>query len=108
VSASFNSTAANLSEFFKDFVLGTEAQAATSSAVQFPAASGAKVCMQCHDGSAAKQVHLKSTDAPMQYRGQFMVGHPVGMNYSRFARKNPETYTSPVALDRRIVPKKAR
>jgi hypothetical protein len=95
--------AANLSEVFKDFVLGPEVQAATASAVQFPAGSGASACMQCHDGSAAIQVHLKPADTPMQYRGQFIVGHPVGMNYSRYAMKNPDAYTSPVALDKRVV-----
>lgn len=100
---SSGSQAANLAETFKTFVLGPEAQAATTAAVRFPSTSRADACMQCHDGSAARQVHLKPAGTPMQYRGQLTVGHPVGMDYERYAVKNPSTYTSAAKLDKRVV-----
>jgi len=100
--SSADSKADSLSESFKNFILGAEVQASTM-AVQLPSTSRANTCMQCHNGSAASQVHLKPAGAPVQYRGQMIVGHPIGMNYSRYAAKNPATYTRPAALDKRVV-----
>ncbi len=101
--SSSDSRAGSLAESFKNFVLGAEAQASATHPVQFPPASRASTCMQCHDGTGASQVHLKPAGAPIQYRGQMITGHPVGMNYSHYAAKNPAIYTRPAALDKRVV-----
>ncbi|MCW8923169.1 MAG: hypothetical protein OQK69_06015 [Gammaproteobacteria bacterium] len=59
-------------------------------------------CMQCHDGSAAKEIVLKDADAPLQISGHKNVNHPVGLDYRRYANESPMTYVRIENLDARI------
>ncbi len=95
-------TAAGLADSFRDFVLGSEAHA-SAAPVRFPSDSASGACMQCHDGSRAGRVHLKAAGGGVQYRGQMIVGHPVGMEYRRFASRNPGVFVRPEKLDKRVV-----
>ena len=95
--------AGGFADAFRDFVLGSQADAATLAVVQLPANSRSDRCMQCHNGSAGPHVTMKPAGAPMRFRGQFSIDHPVGMDYTHAAYRNPGTYVAPARLDKRIV-----
>ncbi len=95
--------AGSFSDTFKNFVLGPEAHAGTLPAVQLPATSQARNCMQCHNGSAGPQIAMKHAGTPMRFRGHISIDHPVGMNYNQYAYKNPQSYVAPARMDKRIV-----
>ena len=100
--ASHAAHAGGFSDAFKNFVLGSEANAGTLSAVQLPAASLSRTCMQCHNGSTGPRINMKHVGAPMQFRG-VSIDHPVGMDYGQYAAKRPESYVMPTRMDARIL-----
>ena len=100
---SYATHAGSFSDAFKNFVLGPEANAGTLPAVQLPATSQASNCMQCHNGNAGPRINMKHAGTPMQFRGHISIDHPVGMDYSRYAHKSPDTYVVPARIDNRIL-----
>lgn len=86
---------------FKDFILD-EGLAPTQYSAQIPANSTSAACMQCHDGSSAKNVSLKHADTAMTFTSHGSSNHPVEMNYESYARKNPASYVAVARLDSRI------
>lgn len=46
---------------------------------------------------------MKHAGTPMQFRGHLSIDHPVGMDYNRYAYKNPDTYVVPARMDKRIL-----
>lgn len=101
--SSWAAQAGSFSDAFKDFVLGSQANAGTLPAVQLPATSEASNCMQCHNGSAGPRIAMKHSETPMQFRGHLSIDHPVGMDYNRYAHKSPDTYVLPARMDKRIL-----
>ncbi len=99
---SFAAHAGGFLDAFKDFVLGSEAQAG-SLTVQLPVTSQAVDCMHCHDGTVGPQINMKHAGSPMKFRGQVSIDHPVGMDYGQYAHSNPDTYVMPARMDKRIV-----
>ncbi|WJW76612.1 hypothetical protein QVG61_05850 [Thiohalobacter sp. IOR34] len=98
-----NAMAGGFADAFRDFVLGSPAEASVLAAQdQLSRASQARHCMQCHDGSSATAITIKDADSPMQIRGHRTLDHPVGMSYARHARRNPAVYVAPGKLDPRI------
>ena len=87
---------------FRDFILDEGLSNATQRSVQIPANSKSASCMQCHDGSKAKNVGLKHADAAMRFTSHGSSNHPVGMPYDIYARKNPASYVALARLDSRI------
>ena len=100
---SYATHAGSFSDAFKNFVLGPEANAGTLPAVQLPATSQASNCMQCHNGNAGPRINMKHAGTPMQFRGHLSIDHPVGMDYSQYAFKSPDTYVVPARMDKRIL-----
>jgi len=100
---SYAAHAGSFSDAFKNFVLGAEANAGTLPAVQLPSTSQASNCMQCHSGNAGPRITMKHAGTPMQFRGHLSIDHPVGMDYNRYAYKNPDTYVVPARMDKRIL-----
>lgn len=94
------STLANAGSF-RDFILDEGLSDITRS-VQIPANSKSASCMQCHDGSSAKNVGLKHADTAIRFTSHGSSNHPVGMSYDSYARKNPASYIAPSRLDSRI------
>ncbi|MFQ5643618.1 MAG: hypothetical protein ACE5FQ_07955 [Thiogranum sp.] len=95
--------AGSFSDAFKNFVLGPEASAGTLPAVQLPATSQARSCMQCHNGSSGPRINMKHAGTAMQFRGHLSLDHPVGMDYNQYAYKRPESYVMPARMDARIL-----
>jgi len=100
--ASHTAFAGGFSDAFKNFVLGSEANAGTLPAVQLPAASLSRTCMECHNGSAGPQVNMKHVGSPMQFSG-VSIDHPIGMDYRQYAYKHPESFVMPERMDARIL-----
>ncbi|HHJ15253.1 MAG TPA: hypothetical protein ENJ80_00990 [Gammaproteobacteria bacterium] len=94
--------AGSFSDAFKNFVLGSEANAGTLPAVQLPASSQSRTCMQCHNGSGGPHINMKPAGSPMQFSGM-SIDHPVGMDYNQYAYKHPESYVRPARMDTRIL-----
>ncbi len=92
---------AEFSETLKSFVLGEQAEASTLSANEH---LGRKddACMQCHNGSSARGIAVKSAGSPMHFIGHTSVDHPVGMSYAASALRDPGSYVPPAMLDHRI------
>jgi len=89
--------AESFADSFRDFVLGSEAQARTITPADFGTNSQSGKCMQCHDS-----IHLKRAGTPMQFQGNASTNHPVGMSYAQHANKSPATYVRPASLNHRI------
>lgn len=100
--ASHAAHAGGFSDAFKNFVLGSEANAGTLPAVQLPASSLSRTCMQCHNGSGGPHINMKPAGTPMQFSGT-SIDHPVGMDYNQYAYKRPESYVLPMRMDARIL-----
>ena len=95
------STSANAGSF-RDFILDEGRSDSFLLAVQIPANSKSASCMQCHDGSKAKNVGLKHADTAMMFTNHGSSNHPVGMPYNNYARKSPASYVALASLDSRI------
>lgn len=88
---------------FRDWLLGSEAQASTGGIQDIQLDSFARGCMECHNGDAASHITVKSANAPMQISGMMNVNHPVGMNYNEHASRKPRGYQSSASLDPNIL-----
>ena len=87
---------------FRDFILDEGLYASSRLSVQIPANSKSAACMQCHDGSKAKNIGIKHADTVMIFTSHGSSNHPVGMSYARYAQKSPASYIAPARLDSRI------
>ncbi len=94
--------AGSLSEMFRNFVFGTDAQAFAVSAAAVAPDNEASDCLGCHNGAVATQISLKDADAPFQSRGFQTVNHPVGMSYDHYAMRDPRGYRPRPMLDKNI------
>jgi hypothetical protein len=90
--------AASLAEHFQAFVLGAQAQARPLEARDPRLDAIAQGCLQCHDGSRASHVSVRSAGTPMPIRGSQTLNHPVGMTYDQSVSKNPHSYRPRAAL----------
>ena len=83
---------------FRNFVLGNETQAKSTSGLD----TSARACLQCHDGSRATHVSARSAGGPLEIRGSQTLNHPIGMIYDQSAMKDPQGYKSRTALNPNI------
>jgi hypothetical protein len=90
--------AADFADQFRTFILGSETPATHNQ----PIDASAQGCMQCHDGSRAAHITLRSSGSPMQIRGSQTLNHPVGMVYDEAVRKDPQSYRARAALHPKI------
>ncbi|HJW80977.1 MAG TPA: hypothetical protein VJ396_01940 [Acidiferrobacterales bacterium] len=90
--------AASLAEHFQAFVLGAQAQARPLEARDLRLDAIAQGCLQCHDGSRASHVSVRSAGTPMPIRGYQTLNHPMGMSYDRSVSKDPHGYRPRSAL----------
>lgn len=95
------STSANAGNF-RDFILDEGLSSAPQPSVEIPSNSQSVACMQCHDGSDAKDISIKHADTAMRFTSHGSSNHPVGMKYSSYARKDPTSYVSSARLDSRV------
>jgi cytochrome c peroxidase len=87
---------------FRDWLLGSEAQASTKGIEDIQLDSIAQGCMECHNGGVASHITVKNANAPLQISGMMNVNHPVGMDYNEHAYRKPRSYQSSVSLDPNI------
>ncbi len=94
-------TARSFADSMREFILGNETRRDASD-------SDGKMdnvtlrCMQCHDGTTARDVALKSASSPLHFVGLVNVNHPVGMRYEDSSRKHPNRYRARQLLDPEI------
>lgn len=100
--SSFVSTASSAGTF-RDWLLGSEAQASTGGIEDIQLDSVARGCMECHNGNSARHITLKSANTPLQISGMVNVNHPVGMDYNEHANRKPRGYQSRASLDPNIL-----
>ena len=93
--------ATSFADALRDFVLGAEAKASVAD-VGRVLDSVARGCLQCHDGSVASHVSVKSADSPLQFDGFRNANHPVGMRYDDHYRRQPTSYRARALLDPNI------
>lgn len=94
--------AASLAEHFQAFVLGAQAQARPLEARDLRLDTIAQGCLQCHDGSRASHVSVRSAGTPMPIRGFQTLNHPLGMSYDRSVSKAPHSYRPRSALHQNV------
>jgi len=92
-------SAAGFADRFRSFVLGAEAQAG---ARQPGLDSSSQACLQCHDGSRAAHVSVRTAGSPMPIRGSQTLNHPVGMIYDLSAARSPQDYQPRNTLPSRV------
>lgn len=90
--------ATSLAEHFQAFVLGAPAQARPLEARDLRFDAIAQGCLQCHDGSRASHVSVRTAGTPMPVRGSRTLNHPVGMAYDQSVSKDPHGYRPRAAL----------
>jgi hypothetical protein len=94
--------AASFAEKFRQFVLGSDAEAYATHSEALRADPETAACLGCHDGTMARDVAIKGADAPYQVSGFRTVNHPVGMSYDDYAQRKPREYRPKHLLDRSI------
>ncbi len=97
--------AASLGEKFRQFVLGSDAEAyggprGLSHVVRPEPESAA--CLGCHDGTMATDVAMKGAGGSYQVSGFRTANHPVGMFYDEYAKRKPQEYRPRHLLHRGI------
>ena len=90
--------ATSLAEHFQAFILGAQAQARPLEARDLRLDAIAQGCLQCHDGSRASHVSVRTAGTPMPVRGSRTLNHPVGMAYDQSVSKDPHGYRPRAAL----------
>ena len=94
-----------LGDKFNRWLLGTSQVPVTApSTLEFELDDIAQGCMQCHNGSRAAHIALKSAGTPMQFSSDgVQSNHPVGMSYDRYASAKSHQYVPRFALDPNVV-----
>lgn len=87
---------------FREWLLGSEAQASTRAGMEVQLDAVGEACMACHNGTAAGHITVKNAGAPLQVAGTMNVNHPVGMDYNEYAYRKPRSYQPSTALDPNI------
>ncbi len=87
---------------FRDFILDEGSPTTAQQFVKIPGNSKLASCLQCHDGSNAKDVKIKHADTAMRFTSHGSSNHPIGMSYDSYARRSPASYVDPAKLDSRI------
>lgn len=95
-------SAGGFGDSFRDWLLGSEAQASTKATMGVQLDAVAEACLACHNGTAAGHITVKSAEAPLQVAGTLNVNHPVGMDYNEYAYRKPRSYQPSAALDPNI------
>ena len=95
VSTTPSALAASFADRFRDFIVGSEAQASSRAPALDTSARG---CLQCHDGLRAAHIAVRTSGSALQIRGSQTLNHPVGMVYERSVMKDPQGYKSRAAL----------
>jgi hypothetical protein len=80
------------------FLLGPEAEANVPDA-RSSLDDVAQGCLECHDGSIASHVSVKSAGSPMRFGRLGSGNHPVGMRYDDHRREQPARYRARALLD---------
>ncbi len=102
--ASPAASASNFGDSFRDWVLGSDAQAAAGGLEFAQLDAITRGCMECHNGEGgARHITLKSADTPPQISGAHGVNHPVGMEYDAFAYREPYSFQSSDSLNPEIL-----
>lgn len=94
--------AGGFAEKFKQFVLGSEAEAYALNSYDSGMDKEAEACINCHNGVTATHITTKNAEAPMHIRGSQTVNHPVGMLYDYYVSKKPMGYRPRSTLDANI------
>ena len=96
--------AGSFGDSLKDWLLGSEVQAAMIQGDGPGLDHSAQRCITCHNGSRATHIVIKSADSPMQFSSfGKQVNHPVGMSYDSYAARKPRRYTREGSLDSNVV-----
>ena len=96
--------AGSLGDRFRNWLLGSEAQAATLTDTWPELDKIAQGCVQCHDGARATHITIKDAETPPQLAiSGAQVNHPVGMYYDDYATAMTGRYTPRFSLDPNIV-----
>lgn len=88
--------AGGFADSFRDFIVGSEAQARPTSDTALDKAVGE--CLGCHNGSAATHINARSAGTVAPTHGFQTLDHPVGMLYEQSMRKDPRSYRPAVSL----------
>ncbi len=94
--------AGSLADRMANFVLGEEVES-ESRGRDGALHEVVKGCLQCHDGSAAGHVAVKSAASPLRFDRLMNGDHPVGMRYDDHYRRQPARYRARALLDPGIV-----
>ncbi|WP_456417474.1 hypothetical protein [Thiolapillus sp.] len=101
---SSSASANSFGDSFREWVLGSNAEAASNGMEFIQLDAITRGCVSCHNGEkGASHIALKSADTPLQITGSLSVNHPVGMDYSASAHREPYSYQSGDSLDPRIL-----
>lgn len=95
-------SAGGFEDSFREWLLGSEAQASTRETMDVQLDAATEACMACHNGTAASHISVKNAGAPLQVAGTMNVNHPVGMDYNEYAYRKPGGYQPSEALDPNI------
>jgi len=96
--------AGSIGDSFRNWLLGSEAQASTLEDYQPELDRIAQDCVQCHNGARARHIMVKDASAPLQFSSSgVQVNHPVGMNYDDFVATKAGNYTPRFSLDSNII-----
>ena len=87
---------------FRDYILDEGLSGKAQLTLQIPINSKSASCMQCHNGSTAKNIGIKHAESAVTFSSHGSSNHPVGMFYDSYARKNPASFVAPASLDSRI------
>lgn len=99
------SFAGSFSDGFKDWLLGSEANASVSTNVNLSTGldKSSKACIQCHDGNEASHIVVKSAGSQRQYLSSgIQSNHPVGMTYDVSVSQDPRRYRPRASLNSAI------
>ena len=88
--------AGSFAESFRDFIVGSEAQARPAPENLLDKVAGE--CLACHNGSNARHVNARAAGTVAPSHGFRTGDHPVGMVYEESARKDPQGYRPATAL----------
>ncbi len=88
--------AGGFADSFRDFIVGSEAQARPTPDTALDKVAGE--CLGCHNGSAATHITTRAAGTVAPVRGFQTLDHPVGMLYEQSVRKDPRSYRPGASL----------